>query len=561
MQTLLIPTFHYALKPGGILLLSPSESIDSHNSDIFTPLSRKWKIYQAANSPASVRTVMLSSLSHTAVNRGGSEETMKKVKETNFAELTKQVLLQSYAPASVVTDLSGGILYVHGDTSKYLRPAPGQATLNVLEMARDGLQLDLRAALHNAASQGTPTTSRELSIKVHGSSELMSFSVSRMPDPDGGEGLLLISFHDVQQTRNRKPARGKRAMASVDFQRVAEVELELNRTRENLQAIIEEQQASNEELKSANEEMQSTNEELQSINEELETSKEELQSLNEELANVNAELNVKIEELSDIQNDMKNLFDNMSTGTIFLDQKFLVRRFTREAAKVYRLVASDVGRQLSDIKCDLEGVDIVAQARMVLETLMPWEREVRTTNGVWYQARIQPYRTLENVIDGLVLTLSDINKRVEAELAVQEGRELAEAIVDTVREPLMILDGDLRVVTASRSFYEQFQTSTASTVGRLIYELGAGQWNTPKLRELLERVLPQNESFDDLAMEYELSRNERRTILLNARRIIRRANGEPLILLAIEVRAPIEKEGLYEREEGDTGTAQLTAAR
>jgi two-component system CheB/CheR fusion protein len=316
--------------------------------------------------------------------------------------------------------------------------------------------------------------------------------------------------------------------------RVEELERDLSYTRENLQATIEEQQASNEELKSTNEEMQSTNEELQSTNEELETSKEELQSVNEELITVNAELQAKIEQLSGMQNDMKNLLDNISIGTVFLDERMVIRRFTREAARVYRLVASDVGRPLADIKSDIEGGDLLAEARAVLDTLAPCEREVRTVDGAWYLARIQPYRTLDNVIEGVVLTFTDISKRVAAEAAVQAARELAEGIVDTVREPLLVLNGAFEIMAASRSFYRSFQVGAEETLGRAIYDLGNRQWDIPALRELLETILPRDQSFDGYVVEHDFPALGRRRMLLNARRLVGKAGGTPLILLALE---------------------------
>jgi len=535
LQHRLLPAFHYALKPGGMLFLSPSESIGNH-PELFSALSRKWKFYRAIHTAASTRAVMAGGLSWTADNTGkGAEEIVKKVKDTNFAELTRRVLLQSFAPASVVTDLKGNLLFVHGDTGKYLRPAPGQASLNVIDMAREGLQLELRNALPGA--EGRPTLSREVLVKTNGDFQRISLTVRPLPDPESGQGLLLLSFQDLIHDAGKPAAKAKRGKPGSPGDtppRVEELERELAYTRENLQATIEEQQASNEELKSTNEELQSTNEELQSTNEELETSKEELQSVNEELITVNSELQAKIEQLAGMQNDMKNLLDNINIGTIFLDPHLHIRRFTREAAKAYRLIASDVGRPLADIKSDLSGDDLLSDAQVVLDTLVPREREVQVTGGTWYLARIQPYRTLDNVIDGVVLTFNDISTRIKAEAAVQEARELAEAIVDTVREPLMVLDGDLRVVSASRAFYKRFKTTAGATVGQSLYELGNGQWDIPQLRELLEEILPRDQSFDGYEVEHDFPVIGRCKLLLNARRLLAKTGAAPLILLAME---------------------------
>jgi len=535
LQERLLRAFHYALKPGGVLFLSPSESIGDHN-DLFAPLSRKWKLYRATHSVAATRGVTPVGPSRSAESDGKpQDEPVKITKETHLAELTKRVLLESYAPASVVTDLKGNILYVHGDTGKYLRPAPGQATLNAVEMARDSLQAELSAAVHRAASRSAPTVSRELSVETEGDHRTVSFSVRRLADPDAGEGLLLLSFQDVARAAPDKPARGKRASGGVDTGRIEELERDLAYTKENLHATIEEQQASNEELKSTNEEMQSTNEELQSTNEELETSKEELQSVNEELVTVNAELETKIVQLDSMQNDMKNLLDNINVGTVFLDEHLVIRNFTPEAARVYHLVSADLGRSLSDIKSELVGADLLAEAQAVIETLTAFEREVHTTGGASYLARIQPYRTLDNVIEGVVMTFVPLTDFRQMQEDLRVARELAESIVDTVREPLIVIDGALRVVSASRSFYQRFHVAPEETVGRLLYDLGNRQWDIPALRELLETVLPRHRSFDAFPVEHEFPAIGRCRMLVSARRVVGTTGETQLILLAIEM--------------------------
>jgi len=533
LQDRVIRAFHYALKPGGVLFLSPSESVGDHDG-LFAPLNREWKLYQPIHSVTTARVTAIGP--PWPAESDGTPTPVAPVeilKATHFAELTQRVLLQSYAPASVVTDLKGDILYVHGDTGKYLRPAPGQATLNVVEMARESLQPDLSAAVHRA-SKGVSMLSRELLVETEGGGRTVSVSVRPLADPDAGEGLLLVSFQDVAPAAHGKSARGKRAAAAVDSQRIEELERDLAYTKENLHATIEEQQASNEELKSTNEEMQSTNEELQSTNEELETSQEELQSVNEELVTVNAELETKIGQLADVQNDMKNLFDSINVGTIFLTERLVIRSFTREAERIYHLVSSDVGRPLVDIKSDLEGADILAQAPSVLETLTAYEREVRTTGGAWYLARIQPYRTLDNAIDGVALTFVPLTEIREMREELLKARNLAENIIDTVREPLVVVDTALRVVSASRSFYRRFRATPEETVGCLLYELGNGQWNIPALRELLETVLPHRRSFDAFKVEHDFPAIGRCTMLVSARYIVGAAGEPQLILLSIE---------------------------
>jgi len=423
---------------------------------------------------------------------------------------------------------------VHGDTGKYLRPAPGQASLNVIEMAREGLQLKLRTALHNAATKKTQVVYKNLSVKMNGGIQGVNLTVKPLTELEATPGLLIVSFREAEPQPQGKTTRAKRTARSGLSKRVEELEQELVYTKENLQATIEELQAANEELKSTNEELQSTNEELQSTNEELETSKEELQSLNEELITVNAELQAKIEQLAGMQNDMKNLLDNTNIGTIFLDENLVIKWFTREAATVFRLVATDTGRPLSDIKSNIEGEDLIAEARAVLDSLVPREKQVQTTGNEWCLVRIVPYRTLDNVIEGVVLTFTDITGLKKIEEVGQEAREYAESIVDTIREPLIVLKTDLNIVSASRSFYQEFRVTPEETIGCYLYNLGDRQWDIPRLRELLETILPQNTSFENFEMEHDFRVIGRRKMLLNARRIFGKRDETKLILLAMQ---------------------------
>lgn len=411
LQERLIPAFHYALKPDGVLFLSPSESIGNH-TELFSAINRKWKFYRAIQSTAKTpATLMTRPLNWTTQDDNKAVATLSIVsKEVNFADWMRRLLVQFFAPASVITDLKGDILYVHGDTGKYLRPAIGLATLNIIDMAREGLNFELQAAIYEAAHEKKFILNQEMQVKTNGSFSTVSLSVRPVSSTDGEQNLLLVSFQDLATV---KPPR-KRTAKSIEIERVKELERDLAYLKQSYQISTEEQQTFNEELKSTNEELQSTNEELQSTNEELETSREELQSVNEELITVNAELQSKIEQLADMQNDMKNLLDNINVGIIFLDSQLMIRRFTREAVRIYRLVASDIGRSLNDIKSIAEGDDLLIAAQIVLDTLIPFERELVINNDTYVLVRIQPYRTLDNVIDGVVLTFTDITSRIQA---------------------------------------------------------------------------------------------------------------------------------------------------
>jgi two-component system CheB/CheR fusion protein len=545
-QNLLIPIFQYALKPGGVLFLSSSESITGH-TELFHPLNRKWKIYQAIH--AESRPSATRFTSPTMTTNSPLQSPMKPVATTipardSLAALSDRVLLAAYAPASVTTNGKGDILYLHGDTSRYLRSPSGPITTNVIEMAHEDLQFELRAALA-AAVKGVPTLNREVTFTVADSLLRVSLSVRPLPPVsrhgDAGRDLLLVSFQELVQPPQPvvKPRRGKVGAGSAEQSQIEKLERELAYAKENLQATTEEHQVTNEELKSTNEELQSTNEELQSSNEELETSKEELQSLNEETITVNSELSSKVEQLITVQNDMKNLLDAVNIGTLFLDYHLTIRRYTRDAVKAYRLIPSDVGRPLSDITSNLEGKDLADDLRTVLETLIPCDREVRAMDGTWYLVRMQPYRTLDNMISGVVITFTDISAlREAAQVKLQVARlavDVAQGIVDTVVEPLVLLDGSLNVVSASRAFYQHFQVTPEQTVSRKIYDLGDRQWDIPALRELLEKVLPEHSVMEGFVVAHDFPALGPVRIVLNARRLVSALGSPDLILLAMDL--------------------------
>jgi two-component system, chemotaxis family, CheB/CheR fusion protein len=532
LQERLIPVFHYALKPGGVLCLSPSESIGNH-LDLFDPIERKFNIYRAKPSLTSRRTLLNSRIAWTPDGRTQPPgDAIPQPREEALSEVARRALLQWFAPASVLTDLQGVILYVHGETGKYLQLAPGQPSHNILNMARDGLQLELREALRLAQGGGEPVVEREVIVGNQDAIQSVALTVRLLQGPGGVHKMLLISFRDADQPAVRRRTHKRKDGASIGAKRIEELERELSLNKQTMGAMVEEQQASNEELQSTNEELQSTNEELQSTNEELETSKEELQSVNEELVTVNSELHSKVELLTSMQDDMKNLLDNISLGAIFLDRELRIRRFTHDAARVYRLVASDVGRPLADIRSDLNDVDLLAEARTVLDTLTPFEREVQSGNA-WYLARIQPYRTTDNVIDGVVLTVNDVTERVHA-IADRRARDLAEAIVDAVRDPLVLLDRDLRVVAANRAYESRFGGPVSALLGKRLYAIGQGQWDIDVMHDLLDAASPAERTFEARELVHQVPGMGQQNLRLSARRVVEKDGNTELVLLSIE---------------------------
>jgi len=524
-QNRLLPNFHFALKPGGVLFLSSSESAEG-DMQLFTPINRKWKFYSANRTMPKIPHIPFFRSTVMTLPEPSATLPITKASLDNVARLSNRFLLQTYAPPSVTTDSFGNILYVHGDTSRFLRQPAGVVTTNLLDMARDGLQIDLRVALQDA-KQGASTLERHVSIKTEAGLLTLSFSLRLLPsvNPETkAEGrLLLVSFKEVPEVAKPTRHANEKNMRSKDeVVRIEQLERELAYSHEYLQAVIEEQQATNEELKSANEE--------------LETSKEEMQSLNEETLTINSDMNSKIELLSTAQNDLKNLMDNVSVGILFMDYHLNIRSYTRDVVRVYRLIATDVGRPLGDIVSNLKGEHLLDDLHTVLETLIPLEREVQTNEGVFFLARMQPYRTLDNIIDGVVLSFTEIDLLRKATISLASSQlalQLSEGIVNTIVEPLIVLNSDLQVISASSAFYQHFKVLPEQTVGKKIYDLGNGQWNIPNLRKLLDEILPQQTTIENFVVEHNFPELGPQRMMLNARGIKTVMGNTELILLAM----------------------------
>jgi PAS domain S-box-containing protein len=362
----------------------------------------------------------------------------------------------------------------------------------------------------------------------------VDFTVQVIDEPKALQGNVLVVVTDVAPPEPTVKKSSLRVPATIKDARINELDEKLRQSREEIQSFKEEMQTSQEELKSTNEELQSTNEELQSTNEELTTSKEEMQSLNEELQTVNTELQSRVEDLSRVNNDMKNLLNSTDIATVFLDDSLNVRRFTAKAINVIRLIPGDVGRPVTDIASELLYPDMVKDAREVLQTLVFSEKVVPARDERWFSVRIMPYRTLDNRIDGVVITFIDITAHKQLERDLLKAREFADAVIATVREPLLVLDRDMTVVSANTSFLKIFHISKEEVEGRVLYTLGNRQWDIPKLRNLLETILPKHTSFENFRVEHDFPAIGHRVMLLNARRIITEETGSELILLAIE---------------------------
>jgi two-component system CheB/CheR fusion protein len=440
LQKKLIPLFHYSLNPGGVLFLGSAETIGAFTS-LFQPLEAKSRLYRRLDQSVMTAPVEFPSAAtgNIAPHPTSDAEPVVqlKVAPPNLQTLADRVLVQRFSPVGIICNEKGDILYISGRAGKYLEPAVGKANLNVFAMAREGLRYELSSAFSAAVRDQRVVTTRGLKVGTNGGTQLVDLTVQKLNEPKELRGTVVIVFTDVAgpAVAPETPGRPKPRRAH-ELSRVVELEQEVQQAREEIQTTREEMQTSQEELKSTNEELQSTNEELQSTNEELTTSKEEMQSLNEELQTVNHELQAKVDELSRSNNDMKNLLNSTDIATLFLDGELKVRRFTTPTAKIIKLIPGDAGRPITDIASDLEYGDLADDSREVLRTLMFKEKHVSTRDGRWYVVRIMPYRTLENVIDGVVLTFTDASaaRALESTLREQASqlRQLADSLPNLV---------------------------------------------------------------------------------------------------------------------------------
>jgi two-component system CheB/CheR fusion protein len=432
LQKKLIPLFHYALSPGGILFLGSAETVGYFGS-LFGPVDGKTRLYRRIDSAVMATPVEFPSsftAAPTPLEAAAEGGAGAKGAPANLQSVADRIIVQRFAPASILTTDKGEILYIGGRTGKYLEPAVGRANLNVLAMAREGLRYELSAAFSTALREDRAVTLHGVRVGNNGGTQNVDVTVEKLSEPRDLRGTVMIVITDAPSFP--EPPASERTRRVPLNARMAVLERELQHSREELQTTREEMQTSQEELKSTNEELQSTNEELQSTNEELTTSQEEMQSMNEELQTVNHELQAKVDELSRSNNDMKNLLNSTDIATLFLDGELLVRRFTTQTAKLIKLIPGDTGRPITDIATDLEYPDLSEDAREVLRTLMFKERQVAARDGRWFTVRLLPYRTLENVIDGVVITFTEVTatKRLEATLREQAGefRQMAESL-------------------------------------------------------------------------------------------------------------------------------------
>jgi two-component system CheB/CheR fusion protein len=536
LQKRLIPLFHYALRPGGVLFLGPSETVGDHAA-MFGTVDRKWKVYTRSPDEAGARHAVLThvmpllSEPHREVGPGAASRT--EASRSDLRQLTQQTLLAHYAHAAVLVNERGDIQHIVGRTGKFLEPSAGDAAMNMLSMARDGLRRELTVALHKAVAQKQPAKYEGLSIKSNGSCTTANLIVRPVLNPSGGAPDLYLAILEETSEREAKRAENEKMGARDPHskRRITELEQELRAKEEYLQTTLEEMETTNEELKSTNEEMQSVNEELQSTNEELETSKEELQSVNEELSTVNTELQDKVADLSRVNNDMNNLLAGTGVGTVFVDHQLRISRYTPAATQVINLIPTDVGRPVEHVVANLIGYDrLVQDIRTVLSTLAPIEAEVQIKSGAWYLMRIRPYRTIENVIEGAVITLVDISERKKTEMALRESEARFHAFVSQAYAGVAETNLDGRFTYVNDKF--------ADMLGYTRQELLEKDMRSISHPEDIEREKAQLEALVAEGRDFEIEKRYLRkdgteAWVLNRVNAVRDAAGTPQSLVAI----------------------------
>jgi two-component system CheB/CheR fusion protein len=549
LQQKLIAMFHYALKPDGFLFLGASESIGGF-AELFEPMDKKHKIYSRKGSrtpilypPSKKAREGMEPRPHLHGSRieapflaaDGQDARNHLDSEATSLREADRVTVSKYSPPGVLVNADLQIVQFRGPTGAYLEPPTGKASFDVLKMARNGLMLPLRAAIAKAKKDNDTVCSENIRFERDGETQAVSIEV--IPLKNLRERHFLILFDEAEKRRveeHRKRGDAERVAQRLsqkeESQHIADLERELAETREYLQFIQEQNEAGNEELQASNEEVQSANEELQSINEELETSKEELESANEELITINEEMAGRNAELGRLNSDLINFQMASNLAVLVVGRDLTIRRFSAMAEKPFNLLAADVGRPLGTLRHNLDLPDLSALVEGVVASVRDSEREVREKEGRWHSLRIRPYLSLDNKVDGAVLVLVDIDCLKRTQQDITEARELAEAVIATVPDPLVILNGNLAIRSANAAFYRVFKLLPAEAEGHSIFEIDHGAWENPTLRRLIGDVIPGGSVFNDFELTHEFERIGRRTMLVNGR-VLRQIDGKPKLVL------------------------------
>jgi len=442
-QQKVIALFHFALQEGGYLLLGASETI-GRSTELFEPVSKKWRIYRRIG-PANLSVPTLTDSGQRPYRMG--HELAPLPRGQNIAELTQKLLLAEFAPAAVLINRANQVLYYHGPTMHYLDQPTGEPTRDLVALARPGIHAKLRSLIGRARRDKAPASTDDARLLKDDGHSRVRLTCLPVLQAKASEELMLVTFEELAEAEGTTHPGGPTSSPLAD-----EMERELDAIRADLQSTISELESSNEELKSANEEMTAMNEELQSVNEELETSREELQSLNEELTTVNGQLSEKVDEVEYANNDLANLFNSTDTATLFLSAEGRIRRFTPAATKLFHLIAGDIGRPIDDLSHSFLNDHLRADVGAVLAQLTPLETEAQSEDGRWFIRRILPYRTLDNRIEGVVVTFADVTTLKQAEIALRRNRQLQRlaTVVTDSNDAITVQSLDGKIISWNR---------------------------------------------------------------------------------------------------------------
>src|SRR5690554_2129931 len=528
-----LKVLNYALEPCAYLVLGASESIEGSELGLEV-LSKKLRVYQASPDPEPLdrskparRAIPHRPPPIAPVPAAPGERHEARGIERSL----ERHILSRYAPAVVVVNKSLEIRHFYGPTDDFLHPPMGAAELDLLGWLRPGLYAGLHAALKESMESGAPVKTTTLQVERDGQAVEVKCQVeplvSTAGSTSGAEEMYLVVF------RSLSPGDDAEEVPRGDLSLVTRLETQLREARREQRHLREELNVSREDYQAHHEELLSLNEELQSSNEELESSKEVLQALNEEIRTVNRQLEVKNEELDDINVDHNNLFVSANFPSIFLDEKLKIRRFSPASTRVMRLVESDIGRPIGDIKGRFDTQDLSKLSQVVLESGEENEREIRTDDGRYFAQRILPYRSADGSIGGVCITFSDVTEARNEAIRAQANGEYSDAVIRTVRTALLVLDADLRVVRANRFFRQHFMEESTSAVGTHIFEMSQRRWDIPRLRDLLQKVLPERHEVNDFELEHDFAKLCHRVLRINAHTILHPTDA-PQILLCIE---------------------------
>ena len=558
-QRKILSLFHFALHENGVLFLGSSETV-GNVSDRFEPISKKHRIYRhiGHSRPGEVEFPRGTSAAGRSLAKSAAQQTMPR--RLGLGERSQRALLEAYAPASVLINAKHEGLYYFGSIDRYLKVVSGEGTRDVLAMAREGLRTKLRSAVQRAKQDHARVNVTGAQLKRNGSS--IGVSITALPVEGENEELFLVSFID---DRIPELSSVRLVESAADMSRVTQLEQELAATREDLQSAIRDLEMANEEQKAINEEAMSVNEEYQSTNEELETSKEELQSLNEELTALNSQLHETVEQQRAASNDLQSILNSTDVATLFLDADLNIRFFTPAVKSLFNVIASDVGRPLGDLTRRFEDDDLLPDARTVLASHAPVRCEVKAEDGSWFMRGVLPYRSGDGQVEGLVITFSGISEIKAAEREIEAARAYLDSIIATIRQPLVVLDEDLRVISASSSFHRIFSVKSEDLIGRSL-RAASDHLDVPALREFLSSIQARGTTINDQEVEMELPGLGRRSFSMSARVLREEPSARRKILVAIVDVTDVKRESKAlevaksEAERANVGKSRFLAA-